>query len=84
MIVGLDHIGIVAHSIDEARATLETRMGFSLDPGTPLPNGAYFAPEGTHNYMFQVGTGETRIEDAGWTVIETEESGAAVLEALGR
>ena len=62
MIVGLDHIGIVAHSIDEARAALEARMGFSLDPGTPLPDGAYFAPEGTHNYMFRVGNGETRIE----------------------
>ena len=62
MIVGLDHIGIVAHSIDEARATLETKMGFSLDAGTPLPDGSYFAPEGTHNYMFHVGVGETRIE----------------------
>ena len=62
MIVGLDHIGIVANSIDEARATLEAKMGFSLAAGTPLPDGAYFAPEGTHNFMFQVGTGETRIE----------------------
>ncbi len=62
MIVGLDHIGIVAHSIDEARATLQDKLGFPLDAATPLPDGAYFAPEGTHNYFFQVGTGETRIE----------------------
>ena len=62
MIVGLDHIGIVAHSIDEARVTLEDKLGFSLAASTPLPDGAYFAPEGTHNYMFQVGSGETRIE----------------------
>ena len=62
MIVGLDHIGVVAHSIDEARATLEDKLGFSLAASTPLPDGAYFAPEGTHNYMFQVGVGATRIE----------------------
>jgi methylmalonyl-CoA epimerase len=62
MIVGLDHIGVVAHSIDEARVTLEDKLGFSLAASTPLPDGAYFAPEGTHNYMFQVGMGETRIE----------------------
>ena len=62
MIVRLDHIGIVAHSIDEALETLDGKLGFSLSGGTPLPHGAYFAPEGTHNYMFQVGSGETMIE----------------------
>lgn len=63
MIVRLDHIGIVAHSIEEALETLDGRLGFSLDEkATPLPDGAYFAPEGTHNYMIEVGQGETRIE----------------------
>ena len=63
MIVMLDHIGVVAHTIEEAMETLDSRLGFPLDQGaTPLPDGAYFAPEGTHNYMFQVGMGETRIE----------------------
>ena len=62
MIVRLDHIGVVAHSIDEAMATLTTKLGFPVDQRTPLPDGAYFAPEGTHNYFFQVGNGETQIE----------------------
>ena len=62
MITGLDHIGVVAHSIDEAMETLEGKLGFPLDGSTPLPDGAYFAPEGTHNYFFRVGVGETRIE----------------------
>ncbi len=63
MIVRLDHIGIVASSIDEALEILDSKLGFSLDTeATPLPDGAYFAPEGTHNYMIQVGSGETRIE----------------------
>ena len=62
MIVRLDHIGVVAHSIEEAIGTLDAKLGFPLSDATPLPDGAYFAPEGTHNYMFQVGTGETLIE----------------------
>ncbi len=63
MITGLDHIGVVAHSIDEAMVVLREQMGFPLDVAkSPLPGGAYFAPEGTHNYFFQVGDGETQIE----------------------
>lgn len=62
MIVRLDHIGVVARSIDEAMATLQDQLGFPLDQRTPLPDGAYFAPEGTHNYFFQIGDGETQIE----------------------
>ena len=63
MIVRLDHIGIVASTIDEALEVLDSKLDFSLDTeATPLPDGAYFAPEGTHNYMIQVGRGETQIE----------------------
>ena len=62
MIVGLDHIGVVAGSIDEAMTTLQDKLGFLLDQRTPLPDGAYFAPEGTHNYFFQIGDGDTQIE----------------------
>ena len=63
MIVRLDHIGVVAASIDEALGVLEKKLGFALDANaTPLPDGAYFPPEGTHNYMIQVGDGETQIE----------------------
>jgi methylmalonyl-CoA/ethylmalonyl-CoA epimerase len=63
MITGLDHIGVVAHSIDQAVDVLQNQMGFPLDLSrSPLPDGAYFAPEGTHNYFFQVGEGQTQIE----------------------
>ena len=62
MIVRLDHIGIVAPNIEQALGILDAKLGFPLASTTPLPDGAYFAPEGTHNYMFQVGTGETMIE----------------------
>ena len=54
MIVRLDHIGIVAPNIEQALGILDTKLGFPLASTTPLPDGAYFAPEGTHNYMFQV------------------------------
>ena len=62
MIVRLDHIGVVAHTIDEAIETLQGKLGFPLSQRTPLPDGAYFAPEGTHNYFFEIGAGETQIE----------------------
>ncbi len=63
MIVRLDHIGIVAPTIEQALGILESKLGFTLDAdATPLPDGAYFAPEGTHNYMIRVGRGETLIE----------------------
>ena len=62
MIVRLDHIGVVAHSIDQAIETLTDKLGFPLDSRTPMPDGAYFAPEGTYNYFFQIGSGETQVE----------------------
>lgn len=62
MIVRLDHIGVVANNIEEAMAVIEGKLGFPLSESTPLPDGAYFPPEGTHNYMFRVGRGETMIE----------------------
>ena len=63
MIVGLDHIGVVASSIDEAADVLQGQMGFQLDTSkSPLPDGAYFAPEGTHNHFFQIGEGQTQVE----------------------
>ncbi len=63
MLVKLDHIGIVSPTLDEARNILEGKMGLILDEDrAPLPDGSYFAPEGTHNYFIQVGEGETQIE----------------------
>ena len=63
MIVKLDHIGIVAHSWDEATGVLVDQLGLEIDVDrTPLPDGSYFAPERTNNYFIKVGLGETRIE----------------------
>lgn len=63
MFVRLDHIGIVAPTLDEARNVLEGKLGLVLDEDrAPLPDGSYFAPERTHNYFIQVGDGETQIE----------------------
>ena len=55
-------MGWWAHTIDEAIETLQGKLGFPLSQRTPLPDGAYFAPEGTHNYFFEIGAGETQIE----------------------
>ena len=60
MIVRLDHIGVVAHTIDEAIETLQGKLGFPLSQRTPLPDGAYFAPEGTHNYFFEIALARRR------------------------
>ena len=62
MIVRLDHIGVVAHSIDEAMEVLGGKLGFELSASTPMPEGSYFPPEGTHNYFINVGEGATAIE----------------------
>ena len=63
MIVRLDHVGVVAHSFDEAAQVLTERMGFPVDTGrTSLPDGHLFVPQNTRTYHLTVGTGETRIE----------------------
>jgi len=63
MIVRLDHVGIVAHTIEEALAVLVDRMGLPLDEQRSNGlKGSYFAPERTLNYFVKVGEGETQIE----------------------
>jgi methylmalonyl-CoA epimerase len=63
MFVEVDHIGIVAHTWDEAREVLLDRLGMELDEKrSPLPDGVYFAPERTNNYFVKVGVGKTRVE----------------------
>ncbi|HET6691420.1 MAG TPA: VOC family protein [Miltoncostaeaceae bacterium] len=63
MLLKLDHVGIVAHTWEEARLVLVEDLGLTLDTDrTPMPDGSYFAPEQTHNYFVQVGEGETQIE----------------------
>lgn len=63
MIRRIDHIGLVAHSWDEAREILVARMGFVVSDWKGAgERGAYFAPERTMNYFVNVGEGETVIE----------------------
>ncbi len=63
MFVRLDHVGVVAYSIEEARAILGDQLGLVLDKErSRWPEGSYFAPEETHNFFFTVGEGETQVE----------------------
>jgi methylmalonyl-CoA/ethylmalonyl-CoA epimerase len=68
----IDHVGIVAFTIEQAQDILGDALGLELDqPRSQWPTGAYFPPEQTYNYFFQVGGGETQVEvlvpDAGAT-----------------
>ena len=61
--VHIDHVGIVAYTIEEAREILGNSLGLDLDePRSQWPNGSYFPPEQTYNFFFQVGTGQTQVE----------------------
>lgn len=61
--VRLDHVGLVAPTIEEAREILGDRLGLVIDKDrSKWPDGSYFAPEQTYNYFFNVGEGETQVE----------------------
>jgi len=63
MIVRLDHVGVVAHSLEEASAALVDGLGFPLDTRrTRMPEGNLFKPENTRIWFVSVGEGETQIE----------------------
>jgi len=63
MIRRIDHIGLVAHSWDEARSIWLPKLGFEVcDWKGAGERGVYFKPERTVNYFIQVGEGETLIE----------------------
>lgn len=63
MFTRLDHVGLVAPTIEEAVAILGDALGLKVDePRSKWPEGSYFAPEQTFNYFFQVGEGETQVE----------------------
>lgn len=63
MFTQLDHVDLVAHTIEEARAVLGDGLGLTLDEArSKWPDGSYFAPEQTYNYFFNVGDGETQVE----------------------
>lgn len=61
--VRLDHVGVVAYTIEEAQAILGDQLGLVLDKDrSNWPDGSYFAPEETNNFFFNVGDGETQVE----------------------
>ena len=61
--VHIDHVGIVAYTIEQAREILGDALGLEIDePRSQWPKGSYFPPEQTFNYFFQVGSGETQVE----------------------
>jgi methylmalonyl-CoA/ethylmalonyl-CoA epimerase len=61
--VHIDHVGIVAATIEQARQILGDALGLDLDEArSQWPTGSYFPPEQTFNYFFQVGEGETQVE----------------------
>lgn len=63
MITYLDHVGIVANSLEEAGAVLVDQLGLQYDEErTPFPKGGFFAPERTKIFFVKVNLGETRIE----------------------
>ena len=63
MIVRLDHVGVVAHSWDEASDVLVERLGFPLELSrTAMPEGNLYEPQNTRIYFVKVGLGETLIE----------------------
>ena len=63
MLSRIDHVGVVANSIDEANAILGDALDLVIDePRSKWPEGSYFAPEQTYNFFFKVGGGETCVE----------------------
>src|SRR5580692_8395190 len=63
MILRIDHIGLVARSLEEASDLLLDKLGFTIDTyRTPMPNGIYMARENADIYFIQVGEGDTQLE----------------------
>jgi methylmalonyl-CoA/ethylmalonyl-CoA epimerase len=61
--VRLDHLGLVAYTIEEAKAILTDQLGLPVDEArSKWPDGSFFEPEQTFNYFFQVGDGKTQLE----------------------
>ena len=63
MIVRLDHVGVVAHSWEEASDVLVERLGFPVELSrTRMPEGNLYEPQNTRIFFVKVGLGETLIE----------------------
>lgn len=63
MILRIDHVGVVAHSLEQGREVLLDTLGLTFDTErTTMPEGNYMAHENARIYFVQVGQGETQIE----------------------
>ena len=63
MILRIDHVGVVAHSLEQGRSVLLDTLGFTFDTKrTAMPDGNFMAHENCRIYFVQVGDGETQIE----------------------
>jgi methylmalonyl-CoA/ethylmalonyl-CoA epimerase len=63
MILRIDHVGLVARSLEEAEELFLETLGFTWDlHRTPMPEGIYMPQENARIYFIQVGDGETQIE----------------------
>lgn len=63
MILRIDHVGVVAHSLEQAQSVLLDTLGFTFDSvRTSMPDGNYMAHENARIYFIQVGEGDTQIE----------------------
>lgn len=63
MLLSIDHVGIVAPSLEQGWEVMVDHLGLTPDEGrSPLPDGVFFEPEQAHAFFFTVGGGETRIE----------------------
>jgi methylmalonyl-CoA epimerase len=63
MFVRLDHVGVVAHSWEEASQVLVDTLGFPVDSDrTRLPDGNLYVPQNTRIYFVKIADGETKIE----------------------
>lgn len=61
--VYIDHVGLVAYTIEQARQVLGDALGLDLDEArSSWPTGSYFPPEQTYNFFFAVGEGQTQVE----------------------
>lgn len=61
--VRIDHVGLVAATIEQATNVLGDALGLDIDEArSDWPNGRYFPPEQTYNYFFAVGEGLTQVE----------------------
>ncbi|MDA1241469.1 MAG: VOC family protein [Chloroflexi bacterium] len=81
MFTRIDHVGLVAYSIEEANAVLGDALGLTIDEQrSQWPTGSYFAPEQTFNFFFKVGEGETQVE----VLIPAKDATSGVARYLAR